>query len=262
METWWRALVERSSNFTLFALMPTILVNLAWIGGAFACLALSAFPSLQKYKIQPRENPMTEFWRCARHSLRNKLISEIPLTFAAYPIFVWLGIQKDAPLPSVTTVLLTLIFALLVEDAWHYFAHRSLHTRWAFKKIHYLHHHYTTPFGIASSYAHPAETIYTGFGTVLPMLILRPHLFTLLLWVVVKQLQATAVHSGYQLPWRPSRFLPFLVSAGFHDRHHRRFNRNYAPNFVWFDRLLGTADESDLGPRAQGVPEMPVIAEE
>src|SRR5438046_7732457 len=165
---------------------------------------------------------MVEFWRCAGHSLRNKLISEIPLTFAAYPIFVWLGVRKDLPLPGAATLLATLAFCLVVEDAWHYFAHRSLHTRWAMHKIHYLHHKYTTPFGLASSHAHPLETIYTGFGTVLPVLILRPHLFTVLVWVAVKQLQATAVHSGFQLPWRPSRFLPFLVGASFHDRHHPR----------------------------------------
>lgn len=262
MEALWRLLIERSSDFTLYALLPTILVNIAWFGGALVCLSFDAVPALRKYKIQPRDNGFGEFWRCTRHSLKNKLISEIPLTFAAYPIFVWLGVPKDLPLPGVGTVLLTLAVCLVIEDAWHYFAHRTLHTRWAFKKIHYLHHHYTTPFGIASSYAHPLETMYTGFGTVLPVLLFRPHLFTMLLWIVTKQIQATAVHSGYQFPFRPSRFLPFLVSAGFHDRHHRRFNRNYAPNFIWIDRLLGTADEKDLGPRSRGLPEMPVIAEE
>ena len=249
METLWQRLVLGSSNFTLFALMPTIVVNLVWLGSGLFCLWLDSLPSLRKYKIQQNDNGTVEFWRCIRHSLRNKIISEIPLTFAAYPLFVWLGVSTSLPLPSVTTVLLSLAFCLVVEDVWHYFAHRTLHIRWAMDNIHYLHHHYMNPFGMASSYAHPLETIFTGFGTVLPMVILRPHLSTLLIWVAVKQLQATAVHSGYQFPWRPSRFLPFLVSASFHARHHRRFNRNFAPNFVWLDRLLGTADEKNLGPR-------------
>jgi 4-alpha-methyl-delta7-sterol-4alpha-methyl oxidase len=248
MEALWRHLITGSSNFTLYALLPTLVVNVAWIVGGLLCLALDFIPSLRKYKIQARDNGTTEFWRCARHSLRNKLISEIPLTFAAYPFFVWLGIRKDLPLPSVATVLATLLACLVIEDAWHYFAHRTLHLRWPMKHIHSLHHHYMTPFGLASSYAHPLETLFTGFGTVLPMLILRPHLFTLLLWVVVKQAQATAVHCGYMFPFRPSRFLPFVVSAGFHDRHHRRFNRNFAPNFVWMDYLFGTADTKNLGP--------------
>jgi methylsterol monooxygenase len=251
MEEFWRQLTAGRSNFALFALAPTIAVNLAWAGGALACLAFDQIPSLRKHKIQERLNGTREFWRAAGHAVLTKLVSEIPLTFAAYPLFVWLGVETRAPLPSAARVLATLAFCLVVEDAWHYFAHRALHTRWGFDKIHYLHHHYTTPFGVAASYAHPLETMFTGFGTVLPVLILRPHLSTMLLWIVLKQLQATAVHSGYQFPWRPSRFLPFLVSAGFHDRHHRRFNRNYAPNFVWLDKLLGTADEKDLGPPAQ-----------
>jgi len=249
METIWQGLVLGSSNFTLFALMPTIVVNLVWLGSGLFCLWLDSLPSLRKYKIQQNDNGTVEFWRCIRHSLRNKIISEIPLTFASYPLFVCLGVSTSLPLPSVTTILLSLAFCLVVEDVWHYFAHRTLHIRWAMDNIHYLHHHYMNPFGMASSYAHPLETIFTGFGTVLPMLILRPHLSTLLIWVAVKQLQATAVHCGYQFPWRPSRFLPFLVSASFHARHHRRFNRNFAPNFVWLDRLLGTADEKNLGPR-------------
>lgn len=249
METLWQHLTAGSSDFTLYALLPTIVVNIAWIVGGVICLGLDSVPALRPYKIQSHINGTKEFWRCATHSLRNKLISEIPLTFAAYPAFVWMGVSKDLPLPSLLTILGTLLFCLVIEDAWHYFAHRALHTRWAMKHIHSLHHHYMTPFGLAASYAHPAETLFTGFGTVLPMLILRPHLLTLLVWVVVKQVQATMVHSGYMFPWRLNRLLPFVVSPGFHDRHHRRFNRNFAPNFVWWDRLLGTADEKDLGPR-------------
>jgi methylsterol monooxygenase len=243
MEHLWRFLVEHCSDFMLYAIAPTIVVNLAWFGGALVGLWLDGIPSLRRYKIQERANGTPEFWRCVRRSLLHKLVAEVPLTFAAYPIFVFIGVRKDLPLPGAATVALTLAVCLVIEDAWHYFAHRTLHTRWAYRHIHYLHHHYTTPFAVAASYAHPLETVFTGFGTVLPVLLLRPHLATVLLWVVVKQLQATLVHSGYQFPWRPSRFLPFLVSAGFHDWHHRRFNRNYAPNFVWLDRLLGTADE-------------------
>lgn len=261
MEELWRQLVARSGNFTLFGLLPIVVVNLAWATGALLCLGLDQVPALARWKIQEKRNGTREFLRCAGHAVLVKFVSEIPLTLAAAPLFVLLGIQTAAPLPSVGVVLATLAFCLVVEDGWHYFAHRALHTRWGFRKIHYLHHHYTTPFAIAASYAHPLETVFTGFGTVLPVLMLRPHLFTMLVWIVVKQVQATAVHSGYQFPWRPSRFLPFLVSAGFHDRHHRRFNRNYAPNFTWWDRLLGTADEKELGPRP-GRAEVPVTVEE
>lgn len=262
MEQLWRWLIEHGSNFTLYALAPTVVVNLAYLVGSLVCLGLDLIPSLRKYKIQAPVQDRRAWWECLRHVVINKFLSEIPMTFAAYPAFVWLGIRKDLPLPGAGTVLATLAVSFVIEDAWHYFAHRALHTRWGYKKIHWMHHRYTTPFGVAANYAHPGETLFTGFGTVLPVLLLRPHLSTMLLWIVVRQLQAIAVHVGYDFPWRPSRFLPFVGGARFHDRHHRRFNRNYAPTFVWIDRLLGTSDEENLGPRPAGEPEQPVLVEE
>lgn len=262
MDDLWRQLIDGRSDFFLYAILPTIVVTSAYAAGALVGLALDRAPSLRRYKIQKQVHDGADWWQCLRHIVANKLMSEIPLTFAAYPVFVWLGVRKDLPLPGAQRVILVLIASFVIEDAWHYFAHRALHTRWAFKHIHYLHHRYTTPFAVAANYAHPLETLFTGFGTVLPVLLLRPHLWTMLVWVAVRQWQAMSVHVGYDFPWRPSRYLPFLGGARFHDRHHRRFNRNYAPTFVWLDRLLGTADEKNLGPRPDGVAPDPVIAEE
>lgn len=258
MDDLWRHLVESCSDFTLYALLPTLVVNVAYAVGSLVCLGIMLTPSLQKYRIQHRRNDAGALWTCIKHVTLNKFLSEIPLTFAAYPIFIWLGVRKDLPLPGAGTVLLTLAVSFVIEDAWHYFAHRTLHHRWAFRKIHYLHHRYSTPVGVAANYAHPLETIFTGFGTVLPVLILRPHLATMLLWIVVRQWQAISVHVGYDLPWAPRRLLPFLGGARFHDRHHTRYNRNYAPTFVWIDRLLGTADEKDLGPQTATQTDSPI----
>ncbi len=247
MSELWRALVDDRSSFFLYGVVPTIVVTVAYLLGTLATWLLERASGQRAYKLQARVHDGSVWRQCLRHVFLNKLTSEIPLTFAAYPAFVWLGVRADLPLPGVGTVLLTLVGCFLIEDAWHYFAHRSLHGKWAYAKIHHIHHKYTTPFGPAANYAHPLETIYTGFGTVLPVLLFRPHLFTMLLWVVVRQWQAISVHVGFDFPWRPSRFLPILGGARFHDRHHERFTCNYAPTFVWFDRLLGTADEKGLG---------------
>jgi hypothetical protein len=118
MEALWQSLITGRSDFTLYALLPTIVVNIAWFGGGVVCFLFDQIPALRKYKIQAHENGIGEFWRCTLHSLRNKIISEIPLTFLSYPIFVQLGIRKDLPLPGVGTVLLTLAACLVIEDAW------------------------------------------------------------------------------------------------------------------------------------------------
>jgi len=243
----WRALIDGRSNFFLYGAMPSIVVTVSYLFGSLLTWLLERSKSNDRFKIQAKTQPAKAWRDCLRHVFLHKLTSEIPLTLAAYPAFVVLGVRSDLPLPGVGTVLATLVACLLIEDAWHYFAHRSLHAKWAYAKIHHIHHRYTTPFGPAANYAHPLETFYTGFGTVIPVLLIRPHLFTVLVWVVVRQWQAISVHVGYEFPWRPSRFLPFVGGARFHDRHHERFTCNYAPTFVWFDRLLGTADEKNLG---------------
>ena len=251
MDALWLDFCRVRSDFFLYGVVPSITVTLAYLSGSLLCYVLDRLPRLRKHKIQSKVHDGRAWRECLRYVFFHKLTSEIPLTFAGFPIFVAIGVSKDLPLPSLGAVLLTLGAAFVIEDAWHYFAHRALHHKWAYAKIHHIHHKYTTPFGVAANYAHPAETIFTGFGTLLAVIVLRPHLATVLVWIVVRQWQAISVHVGYDFPWRPARWLPILGGARFHDRHHQRFTCNYAPTFVWFDRLLGTADEEGLGERAR-----------
>ncbi len=248
MDELWKAFVDGRSDFVLYGLSSVVVVTVAFLLGAFASWIIENRASLKRFKIQPKKK-MTgaDFKHSIKHIFFHKLTSEIPLTLGAYPVFVALGIEKNAPLPGVLTVLGTLVLAFLIEDAWHYFAHRALHHPWAYKRIHHIHHKYVAPFGPAANYAHPAETLFTGFGTVLAVIALRPHLFVVLIWIALRQWQAISVHIGYDFAWRPSRFLPFVGGARFHDRHHEKFNCNYAPTFVWWDRILGTSDEKSLG---------------
>ena len=242
MDQLWATFISGKSNFFLYAVMPAIVVTVSYLVGSFASWLIERAPSQRAYKIQKKVQAGATWRECFRHVFFHKLTSEIPLTFAGYPIFVWLGVSKEGPLPGVLEVLAVLAASFVIEDAWHYMAHRSLHAKWAYAKIHHIHHKYTTPFGAAANFAHPLETFYTGFGTLIPVMILRPHLSTMLLWVVVRQWQAISVHVGFELPWRPSRWLPILGGARFHDVHHQKFTCNYAPTFIWWDRLLGTAD--------------------
>ncbi len=247
MDQLWESFVRGRGDFFLYALLPTIVVTVAYLVGSFATWLIERSPSHARFKIQKRTHGGQVWWECLRHVFFHKLTSEIPLTFAAYPVFLWVGVSKEAPLPGALTVLVTLAGCFVVEDAWHYLAHRSLHAKWAYAKIHHVHHKYTTPLGPAANYAHPLETIYTGFGTLLPVILFAPHLSTVLLWIVVRQWQAISVHVGFDLPWRPSRFLPILGGARFHDVHHQKFTCNYAPTFIWWDRVLGTADGAARG---------------
>lgn len=102
-----------------------------------------------------------------------------------HPMAVSVGMSTfEVPFPSVTSMALQVrpppplpLCALLIprpqialffvlEDAWHYFAHRLLHHRLLYKHIHKLHHEFSAPFGLAAEYAHPIEVMVLGLGTV------------------------------------------------------------------------------------------------
>jgi sterol desaturase/sphingolipid hydroxylase (fatty acid hydroxylase superfamily) len=160
----------------------------------------------------------------------------------AFSFLVQLGFSVSLDkLPGIVSVVGQLIFFLLCEDLSHYWIHRWLHTDWAYKNIHYLHHEFTAPTSLAASYAHPLEIIAEGIGTFSGPLLVRPHFLVLFLWVNLRQVAALETHSGYDFPFSPNNLLSFFGGADLHDYHHRTYNGAYASNFIWWDQLFGTA---------------------
>jgi methylsterol monooxygenase len=79
----------------------------------------------------------------------------------------------------------------VMEDTFHYFAHRALHWGPLYKNIHKIHHQYSAPFGLAAEYAHPAEVFILGLGTVgSPILFCALtrdlHLITMYIWITLR----------------------------------------------------------------------------
>ncbi|PON58680.1 Fatty acid hydroxylase [Trema orientale] len=71
-----------------------------------------------------------------------------------------------------------------------------LHCRWAYDKIHRVHHEYTAPFGFTAPHAHWAEYFILGFGSFLGPAIVPCHMTTDWLWFILRQMEAVEVHSG------------------------------------------------------------------
>ncbi|KAF7729019.1 C-4 sterol methyl oxidase [Apophysomyces ossiformis] len=142
----------------------------------------------------------------------------------------------------------------VVEDFFHYVAHRLLHQPWLYRKVHKVHHQYAAPFGIASEYAHPVETCLFNVVVMSGPLIYHAitkhflylgsewdlHLFTVLAWGTLRLLQAIDSHSGYDFPWSLRQFIPFWAGSDHHDYHHQAFTGNYASSFRWWDYIFGT----------------------
>jgi methylsterol monooxygenase len=134
-----------------------------------------------------------------------------------------------------------LLFCLICEDAWHYWAHRALHRKELYAGIHKLHHTFNAPFGFAAEYAHPIETIVLGVGFFIPLPFVCDHILVFWAWLLVRMMQTTDSHSGYDFPYfNPLYILPGYAGARFHDTHHSHFNGNYGSIFIFWDRLCNT----------------------
>ncbi|GAA5821819.1 hypothetical protein JCM11251_001040 [Rhodosporidiobolus azoricus] len=134
----------------------------------------------------------------------------------------------------------------LVEDTWHYWAHRLFHVGFFYKNIHKLHHKSSAPFGLAAEYAHPVEVLTLGAGTVLAPLLYcylsggNMHIITMYIWITLRLFQAVDSHSRYDSPWGLRHWFPLWAGADHHDFHHQMFVGCYSSSFRHLDWLFGT----------------------
>ncbi|KAA8916449.1 hypothetical protein TRICI_001312 [Trichomonascus ciferrii] len=242
-------------------LLATGLLLLVWheafyFGRAFPWLLIDRIPYFRKYKIQDTKIPTNaDYWECLRSVLLAHTFVEAVPIFGFHPICQFFGIKYTLPFPPLTTVLAQLGAFLVMEDTWHYWGHRALHSKLLYKRIHKQHHKYAAPFGLTAEYAHPVEVAFTGTGTVGSPLLLslftEVHLVTVLCWLMCRLLQAIDSHSGYDFPWSLRHFVPFWSGAEHHDEHHKHFVGNYASSFRWWDYLLGTETKSTANKRLE-----------
>lgn len=202
-------------------------------------------PFFEKYRVQPGAyNPPEDVLRSLKGVMRAIFTTILPLQLLSYPAFKLVGLSAGLPLPSARDAALQLLVFFLVEDYLNYWLHRALHaSRWAYERIHAMHHEFETPCGAAASYAHWAEILLLGSASFAGPALVRCHVVTLWAWIVLRQWEAIETHSGYHFPWSPTRLVPFYGGAEFHDHHHLvggQSTGNFASCFTYCDALYGT----------------------
>jgi plant 4alpha-monomethylsterol monooxygenase len=242
VERAWTALVTAVPDRHLKVAGTFLVHELAYWAAFVPFLLFDAVPALARYKLQPKR-PMTRaaLAHCAATVLRTHIFLVAPIVAATHPLLDLMGTTSDpARLPPLQTVFAQLAFFFVLEDALFYFGHRALHTPYLYRKVHSVHHTHSAPFGVAAEYAHPAEVLFLGASTIVPPLLVGPHLFTLFCYLALRAFQTVECHSGYDLPWSPNKWIPGYGGARFHDHHHRIHSGNLSSTFVWMDWLAGT----------------------
>eukprot|EP01112_Ceratiomyxa_fruticulosa_P012448 TRINITY_DN3447_c0_g1_i2.p1 TRINITY_DN3447_c0_g1~~TRINITY_DN3447_c0_g1_i2.p1 ORF type:complete len:269 (+),score=41.71 TRINITY_DN3447_c0_g1_i2:797-1603(+) len=207
-------------------------------------LIIEYIPFFNKYRMQPDKDVTWAMrWKCVKKLLITHFLVQLPMMAIFSPFIHKSGLTAQLPLPSTPSIFSSVLFCFLIEDFYFYWVHRALHWPMWYKYIHKIHHEHAAPFGIAAEYAHPAETLILGLGTVIgPALTIR-HLFTLYIWLGLRLYQTIEAHSGYDIPWLFTRYIPFWGGAHFHDFHHETFVGNYSSSFTIWDWVFGTSKQ-------------------
>ena len=111
-------------------------------------------------------------------------------------------------LPSKFTIVWQILFCTLIEDFAFSLSHKFLHRPFFYKHVHKLHHSYLHAVSIAGLYTHPFEFTIGGIIPAgLPTMILGAHMhyYTVVLWIMMRSINTTSSHSGYDFPC----FLPW-----------------------------------------------------
>lgn len=143
---------------------------------------------------------------------------------------------------------------MLCEDTYYYFGHRLLHHKLLYPWAHKTHHQYTMNVGIATEYIHPLDYVFltlVSIGLGPSILGKQMHLYTFLMYNMLRTVEGFDAHCGYQFPWSPVRLLPLtskifslktLGPSTFHDYHHSANIGNYAAWFCHWDYIFGTSE--------------------
>jgi len=147
---------------------------------------------------------------------------------------------------------LEVLLISLVDDAFFYVFHRSLHeNKWLYRKIHKIHHKAFTPVPVEYIYVHPLEWMGGSLGIVLGVLVLMAFqggevsAVTFLIYSAIRNFHELDIHSGIRSKVLPTLF-PFIGSAEHHDKHHSRPNSgNYGSTYMLWDKVMGTVSTEE-----------------
>ncbi|XP_077864718.1 fatty acid hydroxylase domain-containing protein 2-like [Saccoglossus kowalevskii] len=205
------------------------------LNGFFLFVDITGKPSfVLKYKIQRNKNvDLKDVYRALPLVTINQIVVTLPSFYAWFYAARWRGCSCGYDVPTLWEIGRDVAVAQLIQEFVFYYSHRLWHHPLFYKKIHKVHHEWTSPISITSVYLHPLEYFVSGvLAFIIGPLLMKSHLLTTLIWLYIALLLTNIHHCGYHLPLFPS--------PEFHDFHHLKFNTCYGAVLNIFDWIHGT----------------------
>lgn len=143
--------------------------------------------------------------------------------------------------PSIYRLCVEVMACFLLFDTLFFMWHITIHRfPWLYRNIHQQHHQHKILFALAAQDSSSVELLSLLLMALISCWVVGCHPLSEILFHLLNSWLAVEDHCGYDLPWGLHRLLPGLGGAPFHQIHHMRHNRNYAPYFTHWDHLFGT----------------------
>jgi Delta7-sterol 5-desaturase len=143
-------------------------------------------------------------------------------------------------------LLVSLPLLIVWQDAYFYWAHRLLHTRWLFKHVHGIHHRSRDPSPWTAFSFHPLEALVQV--AIVPITLWFVPINDIVLTVFTVHYVVRNAHGHAGVETMPRRFARHWLGGRFsttthHHLHHETGQGNYGLWFTWWDRWCGTECE-------------------
>lgn len=178
-----------------------------------------------------------------KYSLQTMLVVSVMLT----PLLLWIqkGVTQIEFAGHFSGWILGPIFlvAFFIQDIWFYWSHRWLHSKWAFPRIHWLHHKSKVPTPLASHSFHWIEAT-LQYVWLYPLAFLLPMTLTdFCVFMALMHFFATWGHFNFELMPKSVWSHPlgsWVTTSSHHNDHHRYAKDNYGLYLKFWDQKFKT----------------------
>ena len=222
----------------------TIVRYIISAGSAFLLCYYPGLKFLQKFRIQPSMPKKKQLRHEIIYSFSTVFIFSV-VGIAAYFLYIngYTTLYLKTAEYGWGYLFLSLGLMLIIHDAYFYWSHRLLHTKWLFRKIHVVHHRSINPTPLAAYSFHPLEALLESM-IIFPFISIFPvHIVVFLFFTTTVIVTNVIGHLGYEFfpeKLRNSSFGKLLTFSTHHNLHHQRNNKNYGYYFTIWDKVMKT----------------------
>lgn len=164
----WDSIFENYSLPVVCCVGGTMMHILIYSMLSIFALVIQNVADFQELKIQQNKKPASfrDWMYIMKEVLASMLFWQGPFLYGQYGFVEMVSLPLEyKKIGSVEWYLFFCFAAAVIEDVWHFMAHRTCHVnKWLYKNVHKLHHTYTSPFGPVAEQAHVVETLFLGLG--------------------------------------------------------------------------------------------------